>query len=233
MVYPTYGLAEHTVYVCSNGRTVLRVDRSTLEEQRRVVVLGSEDLSASAADDAAEGADQPKMLGTGGGDIGDAGVVTVVGCGFPGAEKGNLGVDVRIVASAKADAKGGDGEEGASSSSSAPSSSSSSLGEDCVGEIWVRSRSRAQGYWNEPAKTAEDFGGRLSSSVSSSSSSSSSTDEDDDDDDGFIKVGGGDGFLKTGDLGFLHGGELFICGRIKDLIIVRGRNIYPQVSHLS
>ena len=35
-------------------------------------------------------------------------------------------------------------------------------------------------------------------------------------------------FLRTGDLGFLHRGELFICGRLKDLIIVRGRNHYPQ-----
>lgn len=37
-----------------------------------------------------------------------------------------------------------------------------------------------------------------------------------------------DGFLKTGDLGFLWEGELYICGRIKDLVIVRGRNHYPQ-----
>lgn len=37
------------------------------------------------------------------------------------------------------------------------------------------------------------------------------------------------GFLRTGDEGFLHGGELFICGRIKDLIIIAGRNHYPQV----
>ena len=36
-------------------------------------------------------------------------------------------------------------------------------------------------------------------------------------------------FLKTGDLGFMHGGELFICGRKKDLMIIRGRNVYPQV----
>lgn len=37
-----------------------------------------------------------------------------------------------------------------------------------------------------------------------------------------------DGYLKTGDLGFLWEGELYICGRIKDLVIVRGRNHYPQ-----
>ncbi len=37
-----------------------------------------------------------------------------------------------------------------------------------------------------------------------------------------------DGYLRSGDLGFLHEGELFVCGRIKDLIIIRGRNHYPQ-----
>jgi acyl-CoA synthetase (AMP-forming)/AMP-acid ligase II len=36
--------------------------------------------------------------------------------------------------------------------------------------------------------------------------------------------------MRTGDLGFFYDGEIFICGRIKDLIIVRGRNHYPQVS---
>ena len=37
-----------------------------------------------------------------------------------------------------------------------------------------------------------------------------------------------DGYLRTGDLGFLHKEELFICGRLKDLIIIGGRNYYPQ-----
>ncbi len=70
------------------------------------------------------------------------------------------------------------------------------------GEIWVRGPSVADGYWNHPDETAATFGARLAS---------------------------GDGpFLRTGDLGLAHDGELFITGRLKDLIILRGRNHYPQ-----
>jgi acyl transferase domain-containing protein/acyl-CoA synthetase (AMP-forming)/AMP-acid ligase II/acyl carrier protein len=71
-----------------------------------------------------------------------------------------------------------------------------------VGEIWVMGPSVAAGYWNRPAETAETFGARLAT---------------------------GEGpFMRTGDLGFVHGGELFVAGRRKDLIIIRGRNHYPQ-----
>ena len=71
-----------------------------------------------------------------------------------------------------------------------------------VGEIWVSGPSVAQGYWNRPEETATVFHARL---------------------------GEGDSkFLRTGDLGFFHDGELFVTGRLKDLIIVRGRNFYPQ-----
>jgi acyl-CoA synthetase (AMP-forming)/AMP-acid ligase II len=72
-----------------------------------------------------------------------------------------------------------------------------------VGEIWIASPSVAQGYWNRPEESAQVFGARL--------------------------TGTGDGpFLRTGDLGFLRSGELAITGRIKDLIILDGRNYYPQ-----
>lgn len=73
-----------------------------------------------------------------------------------------------------------------------------------VGEIWVRhSSSTARGYWNQPEKTQSVFQAHLSDT--------------------------GEGpFLRTGDLGFLQDGELFVTGRLKDLIIIRGRNYYPQ-----
>src|SRR5947209_13594998 len=72
-----------------------------------------------------------------------------------------------------------------------------------VGEIWISGPSVANGYWNRGQETAETFEARLADT--------------------------GEGpFLRTGDLGFLLGGELFITGRCKDLIIIRGRNHYPH-----
>jgi acyl-CoA synthetase (AMP-forming)/AMP-acid ligase II len=76
------------------------------------------------------------------------------------------------------------------------------LKEGLVGEIWVSGRSVAAGYHNRPELTREMFHARLS--------------------------GEDRGYLRTGDLGFVRSGELFVTGRIKDLIIVDGRNIYPH-----
>ena len=82
------------------------------------------------------------------------------------------------------------------------------LPEGQIGEIWVSGAdpaksSLAGGYWRRPEASAETFGAFL--------------------------AGSGEGpFLRTGDLGFLLGGELFVTGRRKDLIILHGRNIYPQ-----
>ncbi|HEY6321946.1 MAG TPA: fatty acyl-AMP ligase [Thermoanaerobaculia bacterium] len=83
-----------------------------------------------------------------------------------------------------------------------------------IGEVWLRGPSVAQGYWQRPVETAETFDGRLAK-----------------DDPGGSRAGAEASpapFLRTGDLGFLDGGELFIAGRLKDLIIIRGRNLYPQ-----
>ncbi|HEX6509320.1 MAG TPA: condensation domain-containing protein, partial [Chloroflexota bacterium] len=72
-----------------------------------------------------------------------------------------------------------------------------------VGELWVASPAVALGYWNRPEATEETFGARLSNT--------------------------GEGpFLRTGDLGFFHDGQLFVTGRLKETIIIRGRNLYPQ-----
>ena len=74
--------------------------------------------------------------------------------------------------------------------------------EDRIGEIWVSGPSVALGYWGRPPETEELLRATL---------------------------GDGEGpFLRTGDLGFLKDGELFVTGRLKDMIILRGRNIYPQ-----
>ncbi len=72
-----------------------------------------------------------------------------------------------------------------------------------VGEIWVSSPSVAQGYWQHPTETESTFRAHLTTTNETA-------------------------FLRTGDLGFLHNGELFITGRLKDLLIIRGSNHYPQ-----
>src|SRR6202142_4293897 len=74
-----------------------------------------------------------------------------------------------------------------------------------IGEIWVAGGSKCQGYWNNPELALKMFHARLV------------------DDSPYD-----DGYLRTGDMGFFHNGELFVCGRIKDMIIVRGQNYYPQ-----
>jgi hypothetical protein len=100
------------------------------------------------------------------------------------------------------------------------------LEEGAVGEVWTRSASVARGYFGAADATRATFCGRLRAPLD-------------------LGLGGGGGgadagaaaaaadafavdWLRTGDLGFIAAGELFICGRSKDLIIVRGRNFFPQ-----
>lgn len=71
---------------------------------------------------------------------------------------------------------------------------------DRVGEIWVHGRTVARGYWRRPDETRETFEARLGES----------------------------NYMRTGDLGFLAAGQVFVTGRLKDLIIIRGSNYYPQ-----
>ena len=73
-----------------------------------------------------------------------------------------------------------------------------------IGEIWTRGPSVAHGYWNKPDLTTETFAAKLTGEPA------------------------GPGYLRTGDLGFLHHDHLYVTGRIKDLIIVGGANHYPH-----
>jgi acyl transferase domain-containing protein/aryl carrier-like protein len=75
-------------------------------------------------------------------------------------------------------------------------------GDDAIGEVWVGGDSVGDGYWRRPDATREVFGVRLASGEGS--------------------------FLRTGDLAFMRGGQLYITGRLKDLIVIRGYNHYPQ-----
>jgi acyl-CoA synthetase (AMP-forming)/AMP-acid ligase II len=79
--------------------------------------------------------------------------------------------------------------------------------EGTVGEIWTRGDNVCLGYWNKAEATAHTFGGRIEQPTAGTPA---------------------EGWLRTGDLGFISEGELFIVGRLKDLLIVRGRNHYPD-----
>jgi len=75
----------------------------------------------------------------------------------------------------------------------------SELADNCVGELWATGPSIAHGYWRNPEATARTFVQHA-----------------------------GRTWLRTGDLGFIRDGEVYITGRLKDLLIVRGHNLYPQ-----
>ena len=77
------------------------------------------------------------------------------------------------------------------------------IGDNKIGEIWVSGPSVAQGYWNNADATRDTFQAKIRNSAEGP-------------------------FLRTGDLGFLRDGDLFITGRIKDLIIIHGQNYYPN-----
>src|ERR1700720_3391998 len=79
------------------------------------------------------------------------------------------------------------------------------LTEGHIGEIWIAGSGKCLGYWNNPERTLKQFRARLV------------------DDSPYD-----DGYLRTGDMGFFHAGELYVCGRIKDMIILRGQNYYPH-----
>ena len=174
VIIPTYGLAEHTVFVCSGGLQVLVVKKSQLE-RGIIEIVKEEELVYDSKAIFDESSDNPADH-------------RIVGCGYPG-----HGVDVNVAIV--------DQETGQQVNSLV------------VGEIWVSSPSKACGYWGKPELSQHDFHAAVVAGESKSESKNDTT---------------GLEYLRTGDLGFMYNGELFICGRIKDLIIVGGSNHYPQ-----
>ena len=168
VMYPTYGLAEHTVFMCSGGKQRITVSKKSLEVDGIVEEIVNQSLLFSRNND-----DTSRLIG----------------CGYPSKQE----VDVRIV----------------------NPDSLHELIEDEVGEIWIRSPSKAFGYYNKPKESKHEFCTLIG--VDSSQGMNDGQDFD-----------VSEGYLRSGDLGFMHKGELFVCGRIKDLIIVGGRNYYPQ-----
>lgn len=156
VIFPTYGLAEHTVFVCSGGKGKLTVRKKDLEEENKVVAVVEETNHHT---------------------------VQFLGCGFPSRQN----VDVQIVDPVK----------------------QISLPDGTVGEIWINSPSKAIGYFG---KKSEDTNSEFHAFLNDKKEKS-------------IECGG---YLRSGDLGFFHEEQLYICGRIKDLIITSGRNHYPQ-----
>jgi acyl-CoA synthetase (AMP-forming)/AMP-acid ligase II len=164
VIFPTFGLAEHTVFVCSGGKQRLSVDKKALEVDGIVTEVSG-------------------LVGTESSDVS-----RLIGCGFPAKQN----VDVKIV----------------------DTETFAELGNDRVGEVWIRSDSKAAGYYEKPFETKRDFCAMIGQvEVKDDTPDSVDTSK---------------GYLRSGDLGFLHNDELFICGRIKDLIIIGGRNYYPQ-----
>jgi acyl-CoA synthetase (AMP-forming)/AMP-acid ligase II len=80
------------------------------------------------------------------------------------------------------------------------------LPDNRVGEIWINGASVAAGYWNRPDETAATFGARLRSADPADQGE----------------------YLRTGDLGVRRDGQFHITGRLKDLLVINGRNLYPQ-----
>ena len=172
VVFPTYGLAEHTVFVCSGGKTLLSLKKSVFENQGIISVVEKGLLGSSSS-----------KLSNSNSNSSSADTQLIVGCGFPGKHD----IDLNIV-----------------------DESGNICNENTVGEVWVSSYSKAKGYWGQEELSSNEF---------HAAANNRAGDGDGD---------GGGGYLRTGDLGFLHEGELFICGRQKDLIIIRGSNHYPQ-----
>lgn len=188
VIYPTYGLAEHTVFVCSGGKQIISINKDILEKDGIVNIVTDNDKADSTS----------------------IAVTRLVGCGYPS----HHNVDVQIVNAVVNEQEPQQDAEHIKDDDEL--TKYQAVKEDIVGEIWIHSPSKAAGYYQKDIETKRDFYATLddhnNNSVEPKSKSNSNTRY----------------YLRTGDIGFFHLNELFICGRQKDLIIIGGRNYYPQ-----
>jgi acyl-CoA synthetase (AMP-forming)/AMP-acid ligase II len=195
VVCPSYGLAEATVFVASDGPdapprevvceraalaggrivTAEPVEPAELENNRPIGSAGHGHSGTAAAGHDGGGTAAAEHVGTAPAGR-DSSFTTLVACGRP------IGQEVRIVD---------------------PASPHAELPDGSVGEILVRGPNVGSGYWKRAEQSAEVFGAHLPGT-------------------------GEQPWLRTGDLGALHAGLLLVTGRLKDLLIIDGRNHYPQ-----
>ncbi|HOW95804.1 MAG TPA: AMP-binding protein, partial [Mycolicibacterium fallax] len=91
--------------------------------------------------------------------------------------------------------------------------SATELPDGQIGEIWISGMNMGTGYWGKPEETRDTFQNLLASRIADSHAEGNEPDAT---------------WVRTGDYGAYHNGELFITGRVKDLVIIDGRNHYPQ-----
>jgi acyl-CoA synthetase (AMP-forming)/AMP-acid ligase II len=175
---------------------VLTVNKHSLLEQNHVDIIDEEELVYNSSTHSmllhpSTTADHKSN------DASDHNSMRIVGCGYPGRGED---VSVIIVSTQNEDEVSSNG-----------SGTVRALPDLEVGEIWVDSPSKAQGYWEQPQLSHHDFQAQLIDTSMKSSEEELSR-----------------RYLRTGDRGFMYKGELFICGRSKDMIILGGANHYPQ-----
>ncbi len=221
VIFPSYGLAEHTLYVCGNGRLRVHTKRENLLVHKRVIVV-KEEMEEEVKEGVNGGSfieektecNDKILANTNEEKEEESAVLIWTGCGKPSKK---FGVDVQIV----------------------NPSTLQRLGTDRVGEVWVTSGSKALGYCGStPSQSENTFcayfhdvmkikqeireNNNLNTEPVVSNGTSSTAVEPND-----VYVAS-EGYLRTGDEGFIHGGELFICSRIKDIMFFGGKNYYPQ-----